>query len=488
MRNRLSTTDKVHVTVVFASFFCALLAGSASGQEPNPFGGRPRFTQPTVLSPVVTDMIDGTDSPSISGDGLTIYYDGYPDFSKHPVIWQATRPSIDSEWENAQRLSDAVNSSVRQLEADVTADGLELYFRSSDVAANYDSLRPDDSLMVAIRTSTEDEWGEAERLPDSINSLPCLHGPTVTGDGLELYFSSVDTSGQQCRQGRYGDIYVSKRATRDDAWEEPQLVEPLALWPGISPDGLRLYFNNGDSAARKAEGLPPKTFENGPAVWVRTRNSRDEEFGPHVELADPPNTSSTFVAARGPEASSDGSTLYFASDRPGAPSGYGVWQTTLAQPCDINADGSCDVDDLTPSSLFRVNLVEGSELEPDVLNYDISGDGRVDENDLDAWLAEAASSHGFESAYLLGDANLDGSVNAADLNNLALNWRQSVNTWSGGDFTADGFLDAADLNALALNWQQSIAAAASSTSTVPEPSTTILLAFAGIGMMIRRLR
>ncbi len=77
------------------------------------------------------------------------------------------------------------------LEPDVTADGLELYFRSSDVVANYDTLRPDDSLMVAIRTSTEDAWGEATRLPDSINSLPCLFGPTVTGDGLELYFGSV---------------------------------------------------------------------------------------------------------------------------------------------------------------------------------------------------------------------------------------------------------------------------------------------------------
>lgn len=52
-----------------------------------------------------------------------------------------------------------------------------------------------------------------------------------------------------------------------------------------------------------------------------------------------------------------------------------MWQSTLAEPCDIDVNGSCDVQDLTSSSLFHVNLVEGSDRESDVLHYDISGDG-----------------------------------------------------------------------------------------------------------------
>lgn len=70
--------------------------------------------------------------------------------------------------------------------------------------------------------------------------------------------------------------------------------------------------------------------------------------------------------------------------------------------------------------------------------------------------------------YLMGDANLDGSVNASDLNDMARNWNQEVARWSAGDFNADGIVDARDLNKIGLMWQQSIPVAASPES-VPEP-------------------
>jgi hypothetical protein len=224
--------------------------------------------------------------------------------------------------------------------------------------------------MVAARTSTEDMWGEAVRLPDSINGLPCVSHPTVTGDGLELYFSSIDTPGQDCRW-RYADIFVSRRATRVDAWQEPKLVKSNAHAPGISSDGLRLFFLAGSSDERANAGLPVPTFGDGiRSVFVGTRNSRDEEFGPGVELADPPNSSGTSLAVWGPEPSSDGSTLYFSSNRAGAPTEFGVWQSTVTEPCDINGDGSCDVDDLTRREFFARNLQEGSDRPNDITNYD----------------------------------------------------------------------------------------------------------------------
>ncbi len=61
---------------------------------------------------------------------------------------------------------------------------------------------------------------------------------------------------------------------------------------------------------------------------------------------------------------------------------------------------------------------------------------------------------------LPGDANLDGRVDAQDLNIIALNWRGTEKTWAEGDFTRDGNVDAADLNALALNWQSGVTAQA----------------------------
>ena len=41
---------------------------------------------------------------------------------------------------------------------------------------------------------------------------------------------------------------------------------------------------------------------------------------------------------------------------------------------------------------------------------------------------------------------MDGTVDATDLNSLALNWQSAANKWSDGDFNADGMVNVADLN------------------------------------------
>ena len=82
-----------------------------------------------------------------------------------------------------------------------------------------------------------------------------------------------------------------------------------------------------------------------------------------------------------------------------------------------------------------------------------------------------------------GDANLDGQVNATDLNALALNWRSTFAAWSHGDFNGDSKVDALDLNTLALNWQHGVAAA--TAPAVPEPSSITLLLL-GLCALVRR--
>ena len=52
----------------------------------------------------------------------------------------------------------------------------------------------------------------------------------------------------------------------------------------------------------------------------------------------------------------------------------------------------------------------------------------------------------------LGDTDLDGDVDVADLGNLATNW-QSAGPWTGGDFDYNGTVDVNDLGLLATNWQ-----------------------------------
>ncbi len=137
--------------------------------------------------------------------------------------------------------------------------------------------------------------------------------------------------------------------------------------------------------------------------------------------------------------------------------------------CDFNDDGLCRVADID------LLVQEVSDGTPSSDRFDLDSNGSVDNADVDQWLLAAAEENGLSKPYVPGDSNLDGAVDAGDLNNLALNWRQNVASWSGGDFTANGVVDSADLNELALNWRQSIAMASPASAAVAEPAGFFLL-------------
>jgi hypothetical protein len=61
-----------------------------------------------------------------------------------------------------------------------------------------------------------------------------------------------------------------------------------------------------------------------------------------------------------------------------------------------------------------------------------------------------------------GDSNLDGRVDATDLNNVGINWREVGDHlgWASGDFTCDGRVDSADLNEIGIHWQFGVPAQA----------------------------
>ena len=112
-----------------------------------------------------------------------------------------------------------------------------------------------------------------------------------------------------------------------------------------------------------------------------------------------------------------------------------------ATPGDFDGDNQVSADDI---DLLCQELSHGNSST----RFDLSGDGVVDQRDIDFLVRNI-----LQTEY--GDANLDGRVDSADLNELALHWRQSSRaSWSSGDFNCDGGVDAKDLNQLALHWQR----------------------------------
>jgi hypothetical protein len=86
----------------------------------------------------------------------------------------------------------------------------------------------------------------------------------------------------------------------------------------------------------------------------------------------------------------------------------------------------------------------------------------------------------------LGDANLDGRVNALDFNLLAANYgAASGKHWFMGDFDYDGFANSTDFSALAANFNQVLAGPALGT-LIPEPDALALIAAALLADRRRR--
>jgi fibronectin-binding autotransporter adhesin len=100
---------------------------------------------------------------------------------------------------------------------------------------------------------------------------------------------------------------------------------------------------------------------------------------------------------------------------------------------------------------------------------------------------------------LLGDANLDGTVNAEDYTPFSHNLGQSGMYWDDGDFNYDGTVNAEDYTLFAHNIGQSAQYASTggplepansslSLTNVPEPASAGLAIIAGFGILRRRRR
>src|SRR5207245_5255159 len=103
------------------------------------------------------------------------------------------------------------------------------------------------------------EWSEPVNLGPVVNSSAGDNNPTLSSDGLSLYFASD-------RPGGLGntDIWVARRASIDGPWETPiHLGAPVNTasadgGPVLSPDGHLLFIHSSrpGGSAETTSGWP----------------------------------------------------------------------------------------------------------------------------------------------------------------------------------------------------------------------------------------
>ena len=290
------------------------------------------FGEPTNLgSPVNSSSTDRL--PSVSADSLSLYFSsdrpgGHGNFD----IWiteQETTRQMTEVWGTPINLGPPINTPYRDANPSISLDGLTLFF-----ASNRPGGYGNRDLWMSTRSTTSEPWSEPVNLGPTVNSSSEDHGPCISAEGLELFFTSNRSGGQGDQ-----DAWVTTRTTTSDPWAEPmnlgqELNSPsLDGVPDISSDGLMIFFRS----------RRPGTYGSSD-IWFSKRATVEDDWGMPVHPGPPVNTT---MSDSSPNISADGSILYFHSTRAGGLGGYDLWQVPIIPIVDLNGDGIVDAADLT---------------------------------------------------------------------------------------------------------------------------------------------
>jgi Tol biopolymer transport system component len=178
-------------------------------------------------------------APSISADGLSVFFDSdRPGGLGSSDVWEATRAATSESFKKPRNLGAGVNSSDSDGLPNISADGLMLYFCSRRPGGSGDM-----DLWVASRTMKSKEFAGAENLGPDINSPHYDGEPSVSADGLFLFFSSDRPDGRGRR-----DIWVAARRNTAAPFGQPRNLGPAVngpahdVRPSLSSDGSVLFF------------------------------------------------------------------------------------------------------------------------------------------------------------------------------------------------------------------------------------------------------
>jgi hypothetical protein len=163
-------------------------------------------------------------------DTLEIRSEDYVDpfATQNEDLYYAVKDFITGEWQEAERLTDDINSMLNEGSACLSPDGKTLYF----VRCNAKQAYGDCDLYSAQFDG--EHWSEIKNLGKNVNSIYWDSQPTITADGRTLFFSSN-------RKGGFGgtDIYFTTIGA-DGKWSKVRNLGPLINSPR---DEVTPYFH-----------------------------------------------------------------------------------------------------------------------------------------------------------------------------------------------------------------------------------------------------
>lgn len=190
-----------------------------------------RLESGTWTSPAIVKLADSIDSyrdPFISPDGTKFYFISTEPYTGSAVgsdenIWMMEKQ--DEEWGEPQPLPESINSLELHWTFSV-ADNYDLYF-AAQVERNWD---------VFLSRYVDGAYTDPVRLDPSISSADREFTPNIAPDGSYLLFSRMPKSTD------IPSLFISYRV--DTGWSDPVKVEniPYCLSPIVTPDQKYVIF------------------------------------------------------------------------------------------------------------------------------------------------------------------------------------------------------------------------------------------------------
>jgi len=219
-----------------------------------------------------------------------------------------------SEWSTPVNLGATINTPANEQGPSLSNDGLSLYF-GSDRDGGSGSF----DLWVAHRACPDCSWEAPVNLGASVNTAASETGPSLSVDGHLLFFTSTRAGGQGL-----SDLYLSHRADpKDDLGWEP----PVAVGAGVNTPASEAgaeYVQNAE------EGTVNFYFNRAPPggtadIYAASLTRDGETLGPAIAVVELNHPTAT---DQGVSLRMDGREIFFFSTRPGGFGGSDLWTST----------------------------------------------------------------------------------------------------------------------------------------------------------------
>lgn len=239
------------------------------------------FGAPVPVAGKINTASHGT-APSLTTDELTMFFQRTVGLDGGAIL-VSKRATRDDDWGDAVELTE-----LAQNEADysptVTADGLTLYWSELTTQTPRHAV-----IKIATRNTPTAPFSNVRVLDEVASTTGDDTTPSVSQDGSELFFTST-------REGGNGHLFHSVRSV--DGFSTPTSLSELVsgttrdAQSTLSADGLTIFFGSD-----RTGGLGQSD------VWTAKRPSKTAGFANITHLDGPVNTANiewpTWVSADG---------------------------------------------------------------------------------------------------------------------------------------------------------------------------------------------